>query len=1187
MGITELSKIASMEPWKIVEKEHITKKYLPLVCSEISEKDIEKCEGSLHYKPVITPGPVLDPEKMDYTIKPCTATRAKFAYSPDPESHEAPIVTVLTPFYNIGPIMHETAASILGQSLQRFQWIIVNDGSPNKTLEKETLGRYRTMAQTDPRIVIIDLPENKGLPGARNEGLKFATGKYIILLDPDDMIENTYLEKAVWFLETHPHYTLVNAWSLGFGHKEYYWQKGFQNGDINLKENMITVATVMKTEILKKVGGFDPKLRTGMEDWDLWMRMANNGHWGHTLEEFHFWYRVSPPGKWASIYNETKFNEFMVGQKKKYAVAFEKGVPKLSRPPQEKMESVADHHLLSNRLKKCRQRLLIIIPYMEIGGADQFNYNFAQGLALDGWEITIAANKDAANKWYPQFLRITPDIFIMPRFLKNTDQTRFLTYLIKSRQHDVVFLSNSEGAYHYLSYLRANAPGPAYVDYTHSETPAWKNGGYARYSAGSEPFLDRSIFASEHLRQYCIRLGHNPNKTASVLIGIDSDKYSPKPENRKEIRKELGFPDDVLVIVFVARLESEKQPEVFAEVLNRVNKMGYDFRAISIGGGSLLPDLNETIQRTGLADKVVLLGSIPNVKVGRYVSGSDVFFLPSKVEGISLAIYEAMSQGVCAVSAKVGGQAELVTKDVGYLVVPGTPTEVEEYTEILADLAANPSIAWDLGKKSREKILNGFSVKDTLMKLKQEFCNAAIVSRFTTPLYNNHLMTRISNEVAVLGYEYERASEELLPLWNEYTGLLKRCTPTAPPTLKKIERLPSPFPILTPAEVLENLNLSSLRVVDDILMEKQNVDRKMKIVLKDYQEQIIRKNPKTIFDKFKHNDFLHQFNHEVDNWDDEIPYPFSQQEYIAYIPDAFVGSGDSGTVFDWDRVFLIKKNSKTIFNLPADEYKKCEVISNKKMFSLLQIYFSFGNFIQEQLPKLSLALDEIEMDPEIKILAPNIPFAKDILEGLLKFDPKRMLYFNPGPGWEPCKVYFAQTLIFPTPIPTGHPPKEMMHTLRELIWTRNNISIQAPIDDKSEQWVIYASRTKSTSKQRSISNENEVIESIKSSLPDNMKLYIWDGRESLNQEIIEIASKTKILLGITGSNLSPMIACRPGTIVIEFMHENPWLSWWATSESLLHQYWLLPVKGYTHESENIIIPTDDLIKTIKSSLNNN
>jgi hypothetical protein len=65
------------------------------------------------------------------------------------------------------------------------------------------------------------------------------------------------LEKAAWFLTTHPQYALVNSWSLGFGYKDYMWENGFQNGDRNLEENLITIALMMNKTVLQTVGMFD------------------------------------------------------------------------------------------------------------------------------------------------------------------------------------------------------------------------------------------------------------------------------------------------------------------------------------------------------------------------------------------------------------------------------------------------------------------------------------------------------------------------------------------------------------------------------------------------------------------------------------------------------------------------------------------------------------------------------------------------------------------------------------------------------------------------------------------------------------------------------------------------------------------------------------------------------------------
>lgn len=75
--------------------------------------------------------------------------------------------------------------------------------------------------------------------------------------------------------------------------------------------------------------------------------------------------------------------------------AFTRGVPKVERPMYERYEDIplitdmeqTPVTVFNNQLKKCKPRIVAILPSMEVGGADQFNFNFFQGLALDGWYV--------------------------------------------------------------------------------------------------------------------------------------------------------------------------------------------------------------------------------------------------------------------------------------------------------------------------------------------------------------------------------------------------------------------------------------------------------------------------------------------------------------------------------------------------------------------------------------------------------------------------------------------------------------------------------------------------------------------------------------------------------------------------------------------------------------------------------
>ena len=75
--------------------------------------------------------------------------------------------------------------------------------------------------RSDPRIHIIDHTENRGLSAARNTGWRAARSEAIVLLDSDDLLEPTAVEKWFWHLATFPEYAFVKGFGVGFGAKEY------------------------------------------------------------------------------------------------------------------------------------------------------------------------------------------------------------------------------------------------------------------------------------------------------------------------------------------------------------------------------------------------------------------------------------------------------------------------------------------------------------------------------------------------------------------------------------------------------------------------------------------------------------------------------------------------------------------------------------------------------------------------------------------------------------------------------------------------------------------------------------------------------------------------------------------------------------------------------------------------------
>ena len=116
-----------------------------------------------------------------------------------------PKVSVVMPVYNRQKYIKSSVESILNQTFTDFEFIIVNDGSTDKTLE--ILKSY-----TDKRIKIIENEKNSGIVFSRNRGLNNATGQYIAMMDSDDIAYSNKLMKQVDFLDKNKEYGMVGTW---------------------------------------------------------------------------------------------------------------------------------------------------------------------------------------------------------------------------------------------------------------------------------------------------------------------------------------------------------------------------------------------------------------------------------------------------------------------------------------------------------------------------------------------------------------------------------------------------------------------------------------------------------------------------------------------------------------------------------------------------------------------------------------------------------------------------------------------------------------------------------------------------------------------------------------------------------------------------------------------------------------
>lgn len=142
---------------------------------------------------------MMDPESRDYTNGPASSESPMFDCQLA-DTRSPPAITVVTPVHNKGRAFRERAGSMIGESSQQWEWLIINDGS-SAPEALDILGGYREM---DPQIRVVGHPSNQKLSAASNTRFQLAGAPYFVLLPRGDLLEPTALEKWLGFLNSNP-----------------------------------------------------------------------------------------------------------------------------------------------------------------------------------------------------------------------------------------------------------------------------------------------------------------------------------------------------------------------------------------------------------------------------------------------------------------------------------------------------------------------------------------------------------------------------------------------------------------------------------------------------------------------------------------------------------------------------------------------------------------------------------------------------------------------------------------------------------------------------------------------------------------------------------------------------------------------------------------------------------------------
>lgn len=213
------------------------------------------------------------------------------------ESNSTPLVSVIIPAYNAENFIAKTLESVLSQTYQNMEVLVIDDGSQDTTAKI-----VESIAQKDSRVTLLK-QENLGVAAARNTGINNSIGEFIAPLDADDIWYPQNLEKQVQcLLQAEQSVGLVYSWSVDINEEDKLtgdFRASNIEGDVFktlLCHNFLGNAssTLIRRSCVEKIGGYSTQLKAqdaqGCEDWDFYLRIAEYYEF-RVVPEFFIGYR--------------------------------------------------------------------------------------------------------------------------------------------------------------------------------------------------------------------------------------------------------------------------------------------------------------------------------------------------------------------------------------------------------------------------------------------------------------------------------------------------------------------------------------------------------------------------------------------------------------------------------------------------------------------------------------------------------------------------------------------------------------------------------------------------------------------------------------------------------------------------------------------------------------------------------
>ncbi|MEK7488052.1 MAG: glycosyltransferase family 4 protein [Patescibacteria group bacterium] len=363
------------------------------------------------------------------------------------------------------------------------------------------------------------------------------------------------------------------------------------------------------------------------------------------------------------------------------------------------------------------KKILFVITKSEIGGAQKYVLDLAQGAKENGFAVAVASEH---NSYFYETLTAAGipfhEIKSVQRAINVWQDIQLffeLLSLIRKEKPDVLHLNSSKiggigaiaGKIARVKKIIFTAHGWAFNEH---RSPLEKQA-IVLVSKFAALFQDVIICVSEYDRKGALEHHIAPaEKLVAIHNGIDRTAALKKLLSRKEAREKLGIAEDLFIVGTIANFYKNKALDTLP--FAAISAAHSDVHFLIIGEGPEREKIERLIEKYQLKDRFTLTGALQNANI--YLKAFDIFVLPSRKEGLPYALLEAMAAKLTCIASDVGGIPEVIENNVNGITIKHiTPGKL---WEAVAACRKDKKHCKELAVRGEETIQEKFSLETML-----------------------------------------------------------------------------------------------------------------------------------------------------------------------------------------------------------------------------------------------------------------------------------------------------------------------------------------------------------------------------------------------------------------------------------------------------------------------------------------